>query len=526
VFDYNLKTGVLRNVLEGTGNTLAAADALPQARLIDGAPYAFVPADYFVDGAGRTSLFKIDLDHDKTTLDSIGWRNTQSWVIGADGHALAETEFDARSRHWAISVKEAGNWRQALTLTTDYAFDGDVGLGRDGQSVVMSIEKDGRTAFHELDPAAGKWGDPFAVMDNADTISDPATGALIGLHALVGDAAAYQFFAPADQAAWNAAVKAFPGQRVTLQSLSADHRKLLVLVDSPVDGQAYALVDLAAHSAYYIGTTYDGLGPNDLGPVRPIAFKASDGLPLTGYLTLPPGREAKGLPLIVFPHGGPAARDEPGFDWWAQGMASRGYAVLQVNYRGSSGFDWDLLKAGFGEWGRKMQTDLSDGMRYLAAQGTIDPRRVCIVGGSYGGYAALAGAAFEPDVYRCAVSIAGVSELHRFVFWTTTQSDISVQRYWDRFMGAKSSSDPHLEDISPADHADRIAGAVLLIHGRDDTVVPFAQSELMADALKKAGKPYEFVILNHEDHWLSRGDTRLQMLRATMDFLEKNNPPG
>ena len=142
--------------------------------------------------------------------------------------------------------------------------------------------------------------------------------------------------------------------------------------------------------------------------VESVKYKAADGLEITGYLTLPNGREAKGLPLIVFPHGGPASRDTLGFDWWAQAMASRGYAVLQVNFRGSDGLGWEFTKAGFGEWGRKMQTDLSDGVRNLTSQGVVDPKRVCIVGGSYGGYAALAGATLQKDVYRCAVSFGGV----------------------------------------------------------------------------------------------------------------------
>ena len=258
--------------------------------------------------------------------------------------------------------------------------------------------------------------------------------------------------------------------------------------------------------------------------VQSVSFKAQDGLALGGYLTLPNGRAARGLPLVVFPHGGPAVRDEPGFDWWAQAMASRGYAVLQVNYRGSDGFGTAFREAGFGEWGRKMQTDLSDGVRYLAAQGTIDPARVCIVGASYGGYAALAGATLEHGVYRCAVSVAGPSDLRHFVAWSLRRHDLSTQRYWDRFMGAKGPDDTHLDDLSPADRIGAATPPILLIHGKDDTVVPFEQSQFMADALKRAGKPVEMVVLNHEDHWLSHGDTRLQMLQATMDFLAKNNP--
>jgi dipeptidyl aminopeptidase/acylaminoacyl peptidase len=342
--------------------------------------------------------------------------------------------------------------------------------------------------------------------------------------ALVGDEKRYQFFDPQDQKVWSAISAAYPGSSVTLQSVSDDRRKFVVRVDSPTDGPAFSLVDLNTGKAKWIGDEYLGLKPADVAPARSISFKARDDLDLTGYLTLPQGRDQKKLPLVVLPHGGPAVRDEPGFDWWSQALASRGYAVLRVNYRGSTGFGWDFQSQGFGQWGRRMQTDLSDGVRYLASQGVIDSARVCIVGASYGGYAALAGAMLDPGVYRCAASVSGPADLRRMIDWENGRQGrqgIASERYWLRYMGAYES----LGDISPAEHADKITIPILLIHGKDDTVVPFEQSEMMADALRKAGKPVEFVALKGEDHWLSRGDTRLQMLQAVTAFLEKNNPP-
>jgi dipeptidyl aminopeptidase/acylaminoacyl peptidase len=235
------------------------------------------------------------------------------------------------------------------------------------------------------------------------------------------------------------------------------------------------------------------------------------------------------LPLIVLPHGGPAARDTADFDWWSQALADQGYAVLQPNYRGSS-LNRHHLEAGFGQWGRKMQTDLSDGVRYLAKEGIIDPARVCIVGGSYGGYAALAGATIDPGVYRCAVSVAGLSDLKRMLQFTNDkhlyggpEADL---RYLDRFLGVKGPDDPALDAISPIKHVDDIKAPVLLIHGHDDTVVPFEQSQVMYDAMRHAGKDVQLVELAHEDHWLSKSETRLQMLQASVQFLRAHNPPN
>jgi dipeptidyl aminopeptidase/acylaminoacyl peptidase len=184
-----------------------------------------------------------------------------------------------------------------------------------------------------------------------------------------------------------------------------------------------------------------------------------------------------------------------------------------------------MVAAGFGEWGRKMQTDLSDGVRALAAQGTIDPKRVCIVGASYGGYAALAGATLEHGVYRCAVADAPVSDPRGIVEWNEGRSH-QPGTWTLRLMGAQSTGDAKLNDISPLAHAASADIPILIIHGKDDLVVPYKQSEAMVDALKAAGKPVTLVTLDGEDHWLSNSATRLQMLRATVSFLEANNPPN
>ena len=227
-------------------------------------------------------------------------------------------------------------------------------------------------------------------------------------------------------------------------------------------------------------------------------------------------------------HGGPASRDYPGFDWWAQALASRGYAVLQPQFRGSTGFGEAHRAAGFGEWGRKMQTDLSDGVRDLVAKGTVDASRVCIAGASYGGYAAMAGVTLDPGVYRCASAVAGVSDLRRMLLSEiddTGGERNSTLRYWRRFMGAEKGNDAGLDVWSPARLASRVSVPLQLIHGKDDTVVRIEQSRMMRDALQKAGKAVDYLELPGEDHWLSRQATRIALLEAQVAFLEKHNPP-
>ncbi len=261
-----------------------------------------------------------------------------------------------------------------------------------------------------------------------------------------------------------------------------------------------------------------------MGTTRWFTYKASDGLEIPAYLTLPPGaKSGTRLPLIVYPHGGPKARDTFDFDFIAQFMASRGYAVLQPQFRGSWGFGKAHEDAGKGEWGGKMQTDLQDGIASLAASGEIDPARVCIVGASFGGYSALAGATLYPDSYKCAVAIAPVADLGLLVTDQIRRgrSDAGIDEL-RADLGAATKD--KLVAQSLAKHARAVRIQILMVHGDQDTVVPLAHSRLMADALKKAGKSYELIELKGESHYLARAATRTQTLEALEAFLSKNLP--
>lgn len=541
-FDLNVATGKIRPLLgqstvrqqtgthirdrksESYGAALNVMAGPPEVRRVDGGTAVFLKGITFPNRWGVLTVFSYDPRTGETRPVEVGDPDTRQILLAQDGVPAAKTTYDDDSGRWALKLRSDGGWREIRSEHAPTESPYVLGLGRDGRSVVVVEQGDLGAIVREVSPE-GTWSEPLDVRDADGPIFDPDSHRLIGLYALVGDENRYTFFDPADQKAWDSVRAAFKGDRVRLESWSRDRKKIILRVDSATEGQGYAFVDMTVRKGHWLGARYQKLLPADIGPVRPVRFKAADGLELGGYLTLPNGAEAKNLPLVVLPHGGPASRDTPDFDWWAQAVASRGYAVLQVNFRGSDGFGWNFLQAGFGEWGRKMQTDLSDGVRHLAAEGVIDPARVCIVGGSYGGYAALAGAALDTGVYRCAVSFAGVSDLRRFVQWSKNQNGDAALRYWTRFMGAEAARDPALTEISPAAHADKVTIPVLLIHGRDDTVVPLEQSQIMAEALERAGKPYELVVQKGEDHWLSRGETRLEMLQATMAFVEEHNPP-
>jgi len=531
-FDFNLVTKKQRLLINNQQDTMNVVLASPVVRFIDDVPFAFAQGIHFVDNYGQNTLYKINLKTGATrALDGGGSQDTDEWLVSFDGLPLAQSLYNEKQGAWSLKIKGERGWTTAERAVSKMGSRGLSGLGRDGRSVLVWFDDENdeeKTYLREyaLDGS-------YVTVPGSDKfdslIHAPDGSSLVGAFSLVGDERRYTFFDAKLQASWNAVAKAFPGDIVSLSSWSDDKRQLVVYVDSPTLGPAYALVDLNTKNARFLSDVYLGLKQSGVSKVEPIKYKAADGLEITGYLTLPNGKDPKNLPLVVLPHGGPEGRDTLGFDWWSQALASRGYAVLQPNFRGSEGFGWSFVKAGFGQWGKAMQTDLSDGVRHLSKQGVIDPKRVCIVGASYGGYAALAGATLDKGVYRCAASVAGPADLKRMLVDSNklySSSNNSTMRYWLRFMGAEGIKDPDLAAISPAKLADKVDVPVLLIHGKDDTVVPYVQSTLMADALKKAGKPVELVTLPSEDHWLSRGATRLQMLTSVVGFLEKNNPPN
>jgi dienelactone hydrolase len=296
--------------------------------------------------------------------------------------------------------------------------------------------------------------------------------------------------------------------------------QLLLMVGEPHQaGAYYAYTRLNGGVMTRIGYANDKLKMRKLSPVTTITYKARDGLEIPAILTLPNDRAAKQLPLIVLPHGGPGARDVEAWDWWVQFLAWRGYAVVQPNYRGSTGFGTVFREKGEGEWGLKMQDDLNDVITHLAAQGIADPKRVCMSGASYGGYAALRAAQRDGALYRCAISYAGVADvaaMSRYDQRTITGN--SARAYW-------KESAPNSSDVSPVKHAQDFTIPVLIMHGKNDMRVPVDQSRDMAAKLKSANKPYRYVEQPLGDHHFSREEDRLQFLKEMDAFLNQHNPP-
>lgn len=487
----------------------------------------------------QISLHRIDLRTGRGRSVAYMDHTTDDYVLDGEGRVIALSRYDERTGRWSLRLPEGQSHREVWAVDAPVDTPAFHGMGRTARTIVIGADRPDLASedagsgtadvLFEVNVDTGDWSRlPFEYQPDF-LVHHPRTRLLIGGGRIEEDGARYEFLDPLAARRWRSVERAFTGRAPRLVSWNDSLSRVVVFTDTGEAGQ-YQLVDFDRGVAGILADAYPAIAPEQVGVVRSIQYTAQDGLSIPGYLTLPPGAtEPSGLPLVVLAHGGPASEDVAGFDWWAQALASRGYAVLQANFRGSTGYGRAFLEAGYGEWGRKMQTDLSDGVRWLAAEGVIDPARVCIVGASYGGYAAMAGLTLDSEVYRCGVSVAGVSDLRRMVNWEAEQArhkNNQTVRYWNRFMGAARLNDRALDDLSPAFLAASVDSPLLLIHGRDDTVVPIEQSRVMAEAMRRAGKPVEFVELPGEDHWLSRSATRRQMLAETVRFLEANNPAG
>ena len=522
---YEISTRRVSLALNSTPDTLGKIAGAPMVRTVNGRP------TMIVGGFGQrgTGLYRINPSTGRGEEHYEQDRRGSLPMLDAAGQPVARVQYDGRT--WTLQRRVSGFWRDVWATPAPIDTPSLAGFGTTADTVVLYGTIDGRPeGYYQIALLTGEISDlPFEGKIES-LMTHPTTRLLIGAAIRNEDETLdWQILDPAANRVWRSIMAAFRGKRPQVVSWSEDMRQSIVYTESDADSGTYHLVDLDRGLAEIVGEAYPQITPEHVGEVRIISYEAADGMRIPGYLTLPPNvTEPRGLPLVVLAHGGPASRDSYGFDWWAQAMASRGYAVLQANFRGSDGLGTEHLEAGYGQWGRKMQTDLSDGVRWLASEGIVDPARVCIVGASYGGYAAMAGPTLDNGVYRCAVSVAGVSDLRRMVQWSSEQSgrrDAPVVRYWNRFMGADRLGDRDLDPISPARQAARADAPILLLHGRDDTVVPFEQSRILAEALRAAGKPYEFIELSGEDHWLSRADSRRRMLAETVRFLEAHNPP-
>lgn len=318
--------------------------------------------------------------------------------------------------------------------------------------------------------------------------------------------------------------RALPGTINRITQWNRDYGKALVVAFRDTVPPRHYLYTVEAKSLTPLFEEYPKLRGRRLAEMQPIAYPARDGRTIHGYLTLPLGAEAKGLATLVMPHGGPDSRDVKAFDPTVQLFASHGYAVLQMNFRGSAGYGTQHQRAGNEEWGRAIQDDVTDGVRFLVDQGIADPKRIGIFGGSFGGYTALMGLVKTPELYRAGASVAGVSDLDRLL--ADDQWYMNFGAIMGKKIGGRWKDRDRIEETSPVEQVEKIQAPVLLGHGEDDWRVHVAQAENMAKALRKAGKPVELHVYDREGHGFYDERNRIDFYTKLVEFFLRHVPPG
>ena len=491
----------------------------------DGSPHVLMSEQTSVfsdEGGFYPTVYDVDLSTGRTRAVTAGRTNVFQWFPDADGTLRMGYRFDDDS-HLSELLYRADTRHGFDAIEKSTSVDDDLAIPEavapDGSAIVLD-DSSGRAAVYQTklpDLSLGKmiYGSPRYDVD--DVVLDAAGTGIDGI-AITEAAPRVIWLNPTFKTLQDLLDKRLGAGNSRIISWSQDRTHLLVHVGGPSQAGALYFWDTADGTLQFLGWYNETLKNATLSPVTTIDYKARDGLSIEAMLTLPRGREAKNLPLIVMPHGGPQARDDEEWDWWVQFLAEQGYAVVQPNYRGSTGYGKAFEDAGLGQWGLKMQDDLNDAVAYLVKQGVADPKRVCIAGASYGGYAAMRAAERDGAIYRCAISYAGVSDL------------VAMRAYDGEFLNGKTvglwlrHQAPDFKAVSPRFDAASFSIPILIVAGKADHRVPVKQSRMMAAALKDAGKTYEYDEQPLADHFFSRAEDRLDFLKRMKAFLDKYDP--
>lgn len=445
------------------------------------------------------------------------------WVTDHEGKVRAAIQTDGVNTELLYRASENEPFRKVLV--TDFRESVDpLFFTYDNKELYASsnLGRD-KAAIVRLDPETGK--EMEVIFEHPEVDVGSLLGSdkrkVITAATFTKDKREYHFFDRWRQELQEKLEKKFPGMEVSLASMNRDENRFIVRTQSDRTRGASWFYDATTDDLRKLADISPWLHEEQMAPMTPVQVTARDGLKLPAYLTLPPGEKAHNLPAVLYVHGGPWVRDAWGFNGAAQFLANRGYAVLQVNYRGSTGYGRAFWEKGFKQWGKAMQDDLTDAAKWLVEQGIADPKRIAIYGGSYGGYAALAGMAFTPEVYAAGISFVGPSNL--FTLLET------VPPYWEpmRKMNYEMIGDPEkepelLREASPLFSADDIRAPLLIAQGANDPRVKKAESDQIVEALKKRGIDVPYIVKDNEGHGFANEENRLYFYRAIEQFLAKH----
>ncbi len=486
-------------------------------------------------------MYRIDLRSGAVELDTTNPGDVRWWLPDAGFQIRAAVSISAEDSHQELRIRDGRDkpWRVLINwpfgesgVVEGYGSDLAIAFSLDGKALfVQSALHADTTQLLKVDLATGKEqliahnpkANIWNVMDQtlydfAQVLFDPATGE--------PQAVAFNYLKPE----WKVLDPALAGDFAFLQDeesvpliLGRGEGDRTWLVGKLYDNRPtrYYFYDRAARKLGQIFSDPPETGRYTFAKIECITIKARDGLMIPCYLTLPAGIPAKNLPMILLPHGGPWARDDWGWDSFGQMLANRGYAALRVNFRGSAGYGKSFMNAGNGQWGvGRMQHDLTDAVKWMVQKGYVDPKRVGILGGSYGGYAVLAGLAFTPDVYACGVDMSGIANLKTF-FETMPDFWKPIKRRWVLRIGDAEHDEELNKKISPVHHADAIRSPLLIGHGVNDPRVKISESEQIAAAMRKRNIPVTLIAYPDEGHGFQRPQNILDFLGRAEEFLAK-----
>lgn len=475
------------------------------------------------------SVYRVDLETAKLTRVVQAKENVWSWY--ADNTGTVRIGVGRKGQHQWVWYRPDANAKFEKILRRKRTKDEESGdidsfylVPGSDKGYVVANNQTGRFGLYRYDFTNDTIGEPVFEHPKVDleAVSWSEDGRPRAVY-YVDDRARIEWFDPDMKEIQEAVDNALPGRMNRVVSYNRNKSRMLVWTGSASDPGRYYVFDPGAGVMQLLAKPYERVNAKWLAPVESVTYNARDGLEIPAYLTLPIGHEPKHLPLIVMPHGGPFARDEWTYDTWVQFLANRGYAVLQPNFRGSTGYGKGFVEKGIGQWGRGMQDDIDDGVQWLIAEGKVDPQRVCIMGASFGGYAAMWAAVRNPNIYRCAISFAGISDVNAMLRYDRRL--FTATRYYknwrERVQGEK---DFDLSSVSPLSAADRIGIPILIAHGSRDENVPASQSKKLHDALTKANKPHEFVIYEGEGHGFEDPKNAIDFLKRVEVFLRAHNP--
>lgn len=466
--------------------------------------------------------------------------NVLTWLADGNGVVCIGLQQGKGANRIIHRASEADSWQPLNELDYNGHRSVPLGVSGDGKTLYLSrVTPAGTWGVYAYDLVKQKVGDLIIGHDHFDIIPPDFhvqydgfslqtlvmsrdKQELLGIR-YVTDTPHVFWLAPDLVDVQGALDQALPNAVNTITSMSDDRQKMIVLSWAANDPGSYYIFDLQKKSLKPLLARTPWIKPAQMAKVFPVSFKARDGLVLNGYLTVPPKHQPEHLPLIVYPHGGPWTRDTWQFDELAQFLANRGYAVLQVNYRGSVGFGDAFFKKGKRQIGRGIQDDIADGARWAVQMGITDANRMAIMGASYGGYSALMGLIQTPELYRCGISLAGVTDWIGIVE-NDRQLFPNAYGFIVANVGDPRKDAAELRDVSPISHVDKIQVPVLIVHGKDDPIVPYAQSTTLVAELERQRKTYEFVSRANEMHGLQNAKNRADYFRRIEAFLAKYLP--